>query len=295
MAIHGGPSRCKLVVLEPFCKALTDHSLAIWGIAIQNLAYAVIVPLFLISHLSTSPIVRSTTAVQFSLNVSDTFSIPIALTFGYALPTVLMSLPSPSILDFSTKQAFMACWQFFPLWVSVLRPIVAYLVSFISDRMATERHPEPTQKASLKALRSLYVILITAAGVSQISTLSIIAVSELYPSLFAPEYVGVMSLSRVFLPQAITTSAKMPSIGDGAFMLLQYDECIGSLSIALWAAVLLVQAHENQQRPVRYATLIIYGFFMIALTGPLGFAVACIWARDELVHGTHVELDKKSQ
>ena len=272
-----------------------NASLAIWGVAIQNFAYAVIVPLFLIIHLSTSPTVSSTSAADFAVSLADTLSIPVALTLGYAFPTVLMSLPVPSVLNFSTKQNFMAFWQFFPVWVSMLQPVVAYSVGFISDRMTSEKKPEPRQKASIETLRSLYILLIAVAGASQISTLSIITLSELFPSLFAARYVGVMDFSRVFFPQAITTSAVMSSIGDGAFMLLQYDEYIGSLSIATWAAVLLLQTRENHRMSANYPTSIIYGLVIMALTGPLGFAVACIWARDELVHGTHVEIDRKSQ
>ena len=102
--------------------------------------------------------------------------------------------------------------------------------------------------------------------------------------MFASDYVGVMDFSNVFLPQAITPATRMPSIGDGAFMLLQYDEYIGSLSIAVWAVVLLAQAYRNQRRSADHTRLAFYGLIAIALTGPLGFAVACIWARDELVH-----------
>ena len=270
-------------------------SITIWGIAVQNLAYAVIIPLFLFLHLSTSPTVFSTAAADYAVNVFDTFSIPITMVLAYALPTVLMSLPAPSILDFSTKQNFVAFWQFFPLWISMLQSVIVFLMCSVSNGNIAGRDPVPTPKASMKNLRSLYILLIVVAAANQFSTLSVIAISKFFPGIFAPEHVGVMTFSRVFLPQAITASTKMPSIGEGALMLVQYDECIGSLSMALWAAVLLVQAYDTQRRSTNYATLAFYGVIAVVLTGPLGFAVACIWARDELVHGTDIELERKSQ
>ena len=295
MATRGESFHCKQAFYISLYEILMDNSLAIWGVLIQNLAYAVIVPVFLVIHLSTSPTVFSTTAADYAINVFDTLSIPVALVLGYVLPTVLMSLPAPSILDFSTKQNLMAFWQFFPLWVSFLQPVVAFLTSIVNNEMTVGRTSGPAPKASMGTLRTLYALLFVVAGASQISTLSIVAMSELFPDLFAQEYVGVMNLSRVFLPQAISTSIKMPSIGHGAFMLLQYDEYIGSLSMAFWAATLLVQAHRNQRKPVSYARLMVRGLVVMALTGPLGFAVACIWARDELVYEMDLESDKKVQ
>lgn len=270
-------------------------SLALWGIAVQNLAYAVIIPLFLVVHLSTSPTVSSMAVADVSVEVSDILSIPIALIFGYALPTVLMSLPAPSFLDFATKQDLMAFWQFFPVWVSLLQLSAAFLIRFIGARMTADRKSDLEGKVSIKTLRSLYLLLIATAAVSQISTSSIVVISELFSSLFASQYAGTMTFSRVFIPQAITPSTKMSSISDGAFMLLQYDECIGSLSVALWAAVLLAQSRNTRRMSENYVTSFIYGTIILALTGPLGFAVACVWARDELVYKSELQSEKKSQ
>ena len=258
-------------------------SIAIWGVALQNFAYAVIIPIYLVAHLSTSPTIDSLSAGDYAVDVFDTLSVPLAMSLGYALPTVLMSLPAPKILDHSTKQNLMAAWQFFPVWVSLLQPVIAFVMRSFSSSKGSGGNSKPAPNASMKALRFVYIFLIVAAGASQFSTMSIIAISEWFPAMFASEYVGVMSLSKVFLPQAITPSTKMSSIGEGAHMLVQCDECIGSLSIALWSIVLLVQGYQNQRKSPDYVSLALYGVVAMALTGPLGFAVACIWARDELV------------
>ena len=227
------------------------------------------------------------------MGVIDAYSIPVAMVLGYALPTVLMSLPAPGILDYNTKQTFMAIWQFFPVWVAVMQPMVAFLMA--SFAKIASKESAFTGKASMKALRFVYGTLLIVAGVNQISTFTIVALSELFPSIFASSYVGAFDLEKGFLPQGITPATKMSTIGEGALMLLQYDNYTGTFSIALWATVLLVQGYRNQQREMAgYIQLVFYGIILLALTGPLGYAAACLWARDELVFDNESD-EKKVQ
>lgn len=272
---------------------MCGRSIALWGIALQNLAFAVIMPIYLFTHLFTSNTVNSWKPSDYAVDVIDAYSIPIAMVFGYAIPTVLMSLPAPGILDYSTKQNLMAIWQFFPVWVAILQPIVAFLMA--SFGKIASRESVFTDKASMKALRCVYITLLIIAGVNQLSTLTIVVLSELFPSIFASSYVGAFNLSKVFMPQGITPATKMSTIGDGTLMLLQYDNYTGSFSIALWATFLIVQRYQNQQRDMaKHIQLVFYGFVTLALTGPLGYAAACLWARDELIFDSESE-QKKAQ
>ena len=204
-----------------------------------------------------------------------------------------MSLSTPSILDSSVKQSLMAFWQFFPLWVSIVQPVVAFIMAAISKTASGST--VHTLETSHKAVRFVYIVLIITAGVNQLSTLSIVALSEFFPSMFATRFVGAFNFSKVFLPKGITPATKMPTIGDGTLLLLQYDNYTGSFSIALWATVLFLQNYRSQQKKnMNYTDLLFYGFVALALTGPLGYAVACLWARDELVFENESE-EKKAQ
>lgn len=87
----------------------------------------------------------------------------------------------------------------------------------------------------------------------------------------------------------------MDSIGSGALMLMQYDQLVGSSAMALWASVLLLQARGVASKEPIIARLALKGVVSMILTGPLGYAVACIWARDELIFGNEVEESKKTE
>lgn len=256
---------------------LMGRSIGIWGIFVQNAAYAVIMPKWCIAYLSTSRMVSSKRVSDFLVDVPNLVGIAISVILGYVLPTVLMSLPAPSIIDYDLKQWLMTFWQFFPVWVSVVQGIVPYLLPrFGGSSGAPNSH-------ILRSMRIMYGGLLSTAGIGQAATMAIMATSKFFPGLFAPEYVGVFNPSRVFLPAAISPSIKMPSIGAGTLLLLQYDHLIGSTSMALWSTLLFVNTYRNGVTKQSLALVVFGGVIMMALTGPLGYATACIWARDELI------------
>ena len=215
--------------------------------------------------------------------------IAIAMTLGYVLPSVLMSLPAPSIIDHDLKQWLMTMWQFFPVWVSMVQGIVAYLLSKL------RKPSEAPTTHMFRHMRVLYAGLLTTAGIGQVSTMTLVAMSKFFPGLFAPDFVGVFDFSKVFLPAAMTPSTKMPSIGAGALLLFQYDESIGSTSMALWSTVLYINTYRNGAIHQNVVSMIGAGIILMALTGPLGYATACIWARDELVIADAETEGKKAQ
>ena len=53
--------------------------------------------------------------------------------------------------------------------------------------------------------------------------------------------------------------------------------------MALWSTVLFFNTYRNGAIHQNGALMIIGGIVLMALTGPLGYATACIWARDELI------------
>lgn len=200
---------------------------------------------------------------------------------GYALPAILMSLPAPSIIDYDQKQTFMAIWQVFPIWVATLQAVLPYLISkFTRDRTITSLQ---SQRHEMDSLRQLYRFLLIIAGVGQVSTFTLLATSKWFPGLFRPNFAGVFDPSDVFVPRSISASAKMPSIGAGAHLLLQYDEFVGSSSMAFFATVLYIHKRRIGTTYSEYVAPVLQGIGVLLLTGPLGYAVACVWARDELI------------
>lgn len=265
-------------------------SVGTMGLLVQNATYAVVVPLYLIIYLSTSPLVSSRHVADFLLDSHVVTAVPVSIGLGYVVPAILMSLPAPSIVTFEQKQTFIAIWQAFPLWVASFQ---AVLPTFTALLLPSRAVPYKTSHAS-NALRQVYLMLLVLAGIGQISTLTLLATSQWFPNLFASEFRGVFNLYNVVVPVATSPSFKMSSIGSGAFMLLQYDELIGSTSMVLFTTVLYVFTAQKVGSLQNIRSLVARGLAAGILTGPLGYAVACIWARDELIAQRDEENSKKS-
>lgn len=259
-----------------------DNSIGIWGILVQNAAYAVVLPMYLILYLSTSPMV-SPKDLGFLVSPSALRAIPVSMAVGYVLPTVLMSLPAPSLIDYQEKQMYMAIWQMFPLWVSLIQEGFAYAIKTFTPKPISGHHSESMRPDSMAPLRNLYMGLLMIAGIGQVATCTLIAASALFPVLLSVEFRDIFNASNVFRPAAISSSMKMPSIGSGAHMLLQYDEAIGSSAMMIWSTVLFVNVFKMGKSTQTLSDLIIKGTIVFVVTGPLGYATACVWARDEMV------------
>lgn len=259
----------------------------------QNAAFNVIMPLYLIFHLSTSPTVSSFKASDYSIDLPNLLSIPFSIAIGYILPTILAALPAPSVISFDHKQTFVASWQVFPLWVGFLQLAISYLVSKLYPSQNFQ-NPLSTKKEWLSILRVVYIFLLALAATTHLATLTICFTSNFFPGLFAPEFSGIFSLSNVFWPTTISPSHNMSSIGAGATLMIQYDLIVGSLAVMLWTFFLFMTAF-NELKTVNTAFVLIFDCVSIpALVGPMGYAVICMWGRDELVFEERNDVPKKT-
>lgn len=277
-----------MVLLEG--QILICSSLGVWGFLVQNAAYAVILPIYLALHLWTSPLTSSKRLSHYLVDTPNTAAVFGSMILGYVLPSIVMSLPAPSVISFDQKQVYIAIWQFFPVWVSLFQAILPHVLPNVEEQHSAK---SSTQQAS-NTMRVLYIGLLTFAGIGQISTASLLLVSKFFPVIFAPEFRGAFNPGKVFLPAAISPSTRMPSIGAGAHQLLQYDEYVGSAAMVFWGTVLFANTYRNLQCRQNVASLLAQGTAAMLLTGPLGYATACIWARDELVIAEAGEDAKKT-
>lgn len=270
----------------------TPISIGTFGFLVQNVAYAVMLPIYLIVYLSTSPLLASKGVSDFLVDSADIAAIPISMVLGYVIPAIIMCLPAPSAIGFERKQNWMAVWQPFPVWVAIFQAVLPYLMPVLG--LGQKASSTPSSKQSLKSLRPLYIGLIIVAGIGQVSTITLVATSKWFPSLFAPKFRGVFNPSQVFLPAAVTPSAQMSTIGSGVHLFLQYDETVGSTAMAIFTTVMYALKYQTSKRSANVASLVAQGLAIATLTGPLGYAVACIWARDEMVFSENDEEVKKN-
>lgn len=249
----------------------------------QNFVMAFISPLYLFVHLSTSPTTTSTDPRLFLIKTVDIASIVISLILSYILPSILAALPTPSVLSYNQKQIVLAIWQMFPVWAELLYQGTSLLLRRILSQDKAVTVTDKRNAPWMGGLRSFYIFLASIAGLTHIATVTLMASSKWFPHLFAIEYKGVFNPSTVFRPVAVSTSIKMPSIVSGTSLLLRYDEIISSLAIVVWAVFLFTQA-MSQKKKFETTYVFIFDFITLtALLGPLGYAVICIWARDELI------------
>lgn len=281
-------SRTLILSTSKTLSSTKGDSIGIWGVFVQNAAYAVVLPIYLIIHLSMSKTV-SPNPSGLSVSLPLLQAIPMALAIGYVLPAVLMSLPAPSIISFQRKQMYVAIWQMFPVWVSLVHEGLTRMLRTLIYRETSKQPSDLPHSMSMDALRILYIGLLIIAGIGQIATATMMATSTFFPDLFSINFQGIFKASKVFLPAAVSPAIKMPSIGSGAHMLLQYDEAIGSLAMIIWSTVLFVDVNKKTRAPQKAVYQIAQAVTVFILTGPLGYATACIWARDEVVWADQME------
>ena len=258
-----------------------------WGLAIQVGAFALVVPIHLLTHLLTSPTVFSQKTKDFVVDVAHLQSIPVSLAVGFFVPAVGLALPAPSILTYDQKQTWIAIWQVFPIWVGSLQEVVSFFAKFSSLTQRSSRKPAVDNAQTMGALRMVYVFALMVAGITRVMAISLSITSKLFPPLFAPEYRRVLNPSNVFQTASILPSKKMSYVGEGAFQFLQYDEMVGSTALVVWSSALFAKKY-SELRPIRKWTALktfAQAAIVLAIFGPCGLAVMLIWARDELVFG----------
>ncbi|CAO1597056.1 hypothetical protein XANCAGTX0491_000885 [Xanthoria calcicola] len=261
--------------------------ITLWGIAMQLGTFATVAPIYFAIHLSTSPTVWSRNQSEFLVNSSKLHSIPYSVAVAFVVPASLLALPAPSVIGYDTKQLFMVIWQAFPLMVGILQSIVPNVRSRLNDQVVVEESKEHT----IEHMRVVYAIMLVVAWMTRISTWTISLSAVFFPGIFAYWVDSLLKPSSVFLPAAFTSSVKMPSIAAGAFQLLQYDDIIGAAAMVLWSATLYIVAMERKN-PAGWVSLLIKGVLIEALAGPLAFATAAVWARDEMIFATDNEKKK---
>ena len=129
-------------------------------------------------------------------------------------------------------------------------------------------------------MRVFYLAILAIAALTHLSTFYLIAMAYLLPTGEIGEYKDAWSFSNVFIPAASTPLFKVNNIGEGAHLLMQYDEIIGTSAVLVWAFALLMKAPPGKLQ-LPQAQLMVFGILLLVVTGPIGLAVGLVWTRDE--------------
>ena len=254
---------------------LTHPSVAIFGLCYQALGLGLCAPLYLLAHILTSPTASHPTAERISISKPVLLAILPAIVVGFVLPTVSMSLPTPSYLLYGTKANLVLLWQFFPLWTSLLCLIFSYAFHGLTISI---------QPSSI--LKATYSIVIALASAAHISALTLSVMPILAPSIFNPTFAKELTGAYLkFPPWPIQSNAKASSMAEGALWFIQYDYILTSWAFLFWSVSLrlasLTTAEDPKGSQVTYICVSALGRALFL--GPLGSAASLIWERDDAI------------
>jgi hypothetical protein len=167
----------------------------VFGLLYQLLGLGLCAPLYLLAHVLTSPTASAPAIENLSIPKSALMSILPAVTIGMVLPTVAMSLPTPSYLVLETKANLVLLWQLFPVWTSLLCMGFSYTLGSIQIPL---RHSV--------MLRVTYGSVIALSSIAHISSLTLSITPLLAPTIFNPTYSQGLVDAYLTFPPWPTTS-----------------------------------------------------------------------------------------
>lgn len=252
-----------------------------FGLAAQVLTFAFATPLFLCLHLSFSVTARKPNAENIRVPRAVLNAIPLVFTVGFMVPSALLILPRSEQITTDLKQIFIAVWQPWPAYTSILLVIVNLVFSpFVrNDRNVDDG------RATQRALRRVYAYAFGNAAVTHLISWIVSLSTVIAPSIFKPEYVSSLHPFKVFdIPQPWASPVtQVSTLGEGVHAFLRWDYLIGSAGVLIWAVSVYKSAHRVVYGRVGCLGLVTKVVLLSLVAGPTAAAVELLWERDELV------------
>ena len=281
----------------------------------QIITLAVTVPFWLLLHILTSPIAKPFPGNHASrvlfVDTMDLKVLPWAITLGYILPTILMTLPAPDWVTPLAHQNYIAFWQWFPVWTMIVHWCLKKLYNAISHYLADKRGnltPKPQNTSYLKEVKYIYLFTLTLCIFTHLPVLFL----ALIPSWTLPTHFPTIALlatetiSSVYIPAIPFVS--LPFEFDTLVKhFLQYDLYIGFTALLLWATflyrnatvertlvdpdtslpqynarqILSGEVRRREEKLWKIIVLKIVAWTMVS--GPMGALTVLLWERDAIV------------
>lgn len=271
---------------------MDHHSSTLIGCLYQCIPWGFMLPLYKALYLITSPLAFAPTAR--ALGVADhkaqLAALPLSLAVGLVVPTILNALPEPWSSPFA-QQAWLAFWQFFPLWVAACQETAAFIARFFVGG-------DGSPATLLPSLRRAYMFPLAVGAAVHWGVILL----SINPAFFAPLLAlvpgGVVlpampSLAAIFVPK-LKPAPDGDLLVHGCLTLLQADMYCAGAAALLWACALrrpgLFAPSDPRKRVGGSAGRVramagLFGSALIRtlLLGPFGAALELLWERDEAV------------
>ncbi|KAF7626420.1 hypothetical protein F9C07_12398 [Aspergillus flavus] len=254
----------------------------IFGLTAQVLTFAFAAPLYCFFHLITSRTAKNPTPDTLRIPRSITNTLPLVFILGYMVPTQLLILPISEHITFDLKQIFIAIWQPWPAYISI---ILTLIYTITTPFTSSDRTTPASERKNLSSLRWVYAFAFGNTALTHLVSWIVSLASVLVPDIFNPEVVDYLHPGRVFevpIPweEPVRTVA---SVGHGVHAFLRWDYIIGSLGVLVWAGSLHGAAQRGVYGSVGWLGLLWKVGLLSVFVGPVGAAVELMWEREELV------------
>jgi hypothetical protein len=267
-------------------------SIGTYGLFVQNYSFAISTPLYLFIHLLTSPASKPFTSADTSnalfVSTYDLAIIPISVTLGYIIPSLLTIFPAYSPIASPTHQYLVAFWQAFPLWTMLVQwtlKLLCILILGQDTATKTEKSPQTTASTTyLNYAGRVYTFVLVFCMATHLPAvlLSLLPLDIIPKSMPALAYLARTSFTSAFIPP-LPLGQPVKDLAEGAHVFLLWDMYIGSAAGLLWAIVLYQNAPRRKQTVTSNMSLIVKMIIWTVLGGPVAAWTILMWERDEIV------------
>lgn len=226
------------------------------------LGFGMVMPIWCITYLSFS-----STIIPSPQEISSLRRIPLSISAGYLLPTILMFIPWFSN---TIDQNLIALWQPFPIWILGIHFLLD-CNPFCSSPRASNPSPRDLENQEQEALQNIYNFGINLARIPHFISLSFLTLASLFPSQ-VEWFTGIpmwgLTLKNAFIAPNPINPVAVESIAHGMHVFLLWDFYVGSATMLIWGSWLRfnkgqISGHEKWMEEL-------LRFMLMLLTGGAG-------------------------
>lgn len=228
-------------------------------------------PIYLALQILGLPAVQGYETV--AVDTLDLCLLPWSTTISYILPTLCLTLPLLNILSSKGNYLAIALWQPFPLYQSVVHPLLRFICGGSSSKK--RESPEQLEKSLGKAYRFILSVCM-GIHILVIGTLIANHSQNLIPNLSAVEVLALTSLTHP--PTLALSGTPVPALASRAIVtaFLRWDIYCASAAFIIWAAYLAYRAEKGPSLVGVLEKI----FFWTVVGGPIAPAAVLLWERD---------------
>lgn len=239
--------------------------------AAQMVTITIISPIYLALEVAQGH--ANPTFEDIAIEPADLDAIPWATTVSFVLPTIGMTLPLLDVLSAELNYLFIALWQPFPFYQTLLQPILRQLYGSKGEK---EQRSYKTRERSLAKAYGFVLKLCAGTHLFVLGAALLSQATDSLPTLSLLQMLKPTSLSHP--PTLAALSPPVSALDSRAIVtcFLRWDIYCASAAFSIWAGYQTYHS-EKEANVLGIAARII---FWTVVGGPLAPAAVLLWDRD---------------